>query len=388
MGKKKVLFINGHLNAGGVERSLVDVLRHLDYDRYEVDLLLLEDYGDYIQEVPKEVRVLMYPLNEASGSLLPTLWRNLVRGNFVLFFYRLLWVWSRWKGYRVMKYARVLFSNGKDSYDIVVGYRPEMPTVLAAYTFHAQRRVAWWHHGEMNLEGRQRKELSEAYRKADVIVAVSMSCAQMLKEMFPHIEQKLQIIPNMLCMEEIRQKAQSEPVTLQPSTWNIVSVGRMSPEKNMGFCVDVAQQLKAQKEAFHWYLVGDGIEMDHIKKEVHRKALDSFFTFTGRLSNPYPYMFAADLLFHPSRVESQGLTVLEAMALETPIVAVKSAGVNEFLRDGENGLLVGDDAAVAANTIKRVSENRDLVIWLLQNAVMTVESFAPSKIISKIDGYL
>ena len=39
MGKKKILFINGHLNAGGVERSLVDVLRHFDYGKYDVDLL-------------------------------------------------------------------------------------------------------------------------------------------------------------------------------------------------------------------------------------------------------------------------------------------------------------------------------------------------------------
>ena len=43
--KKKILFINGHLIVGGVERSLVDVLRHLDYDKYDVDLLLLEDMG-------------------------------------------------------------------------------------------------------------------------------------------------------------------------------------------------------------------------------------------------------------------------------------------------------------------------------------------------------
>ena len=40
--KKKLLFINGHLNTGGVEKSLLDILTHLDYDRYDVDLLLTE----------------------------------------------------------------------------------------------------------------------------------------------------------------------------------------------------------------------------------------------------------------------------------------------------------------------------------------------------------
>ena len=105
--KKKILFINGHLIVGGVERSLVDVLRHLDYDKYDVDLLLLEGYGDYLPEIPQEVNVMMYPLNDAGGPLLPTLWKNLIHGHFVLFFFRLLMLRSRKSGQKVMKYARL-----------------------------------------------------------------------------------------------------------------------------------------------------------------------------------------------------------------------------------------------------------------------------------------
>ena len=44
---QNVLFINGHLNTGGVERSLVDILRHMDDTKYTVDVLLLEEKGDY-----------------------------------------------------------------------------------------------------------------------------------------------------------------------------------------------------------------------------------------------------------------------------------------------------------------------------------------------------
>ena len=43
---KKLLFINGHLNTGGVEKSLLDILQHIDYSQYHVDLLLLEGRGD------------------------------------------------------------------------------------------------------------------------------------------------------------------------------------------------------------------------------------------------------------------------------------------------------------------------------------------------------
>ena len=37
--KTDILFVNGHLNVGGVERSLIDTLKHLDYDKFNVDLL-------------------------------------------------------------------------------------------------------------------------------------------------------------------------------------------------------------------------------------------------------------------------------------------------------------------------------------------------------------
>ena len=57
--KKKILFINGHLNTGGVEKSLLDILTHLDYSKYEVDLLLTEELGDFAPQLPPQVQVLL-----------------------------------------------------------------------------------------------------------------------------------------------------------------------------------------------------------------------------------------------------------------------------------------------------------------------------------------
>ena len=50
--RKKILFINGHLNVGGIEKSLVDLLNWIDYSRYDIDLLLLEGKGDYVESLP------------------------------------------------------------------------------------------------------------------------------------------------------------------------------------------------------------------------------------------------------------------------------------------------------------------------------------------------
>ncbi len=380
MNKKKILFINGHLNAGGVERSLVDVLRHFDYTKYEVDLLLLEEYGDYLSEVPQEVNVIMYPLNEASGAFFPTLWRNLVHGRFVLFFYRLLMLLSSIKGNQVMRYARLLFRNGNKQYDVVIGYRPNNATTFAAYTFHAKKRLAWWHHGEMNIGGTQRKELERTYKQMDVVIAVSESSAQMVKETFPDIKEKVRVIPNMLCVEEIREKAQSEVINMSSACCNIISVGRMSPEKNMAFCVDVAWELRERMFSFHWYMVGDGVDMELVKRKIEKNNLTDWFTITGNLPNPYPYIQSADLLFHPSLVESQGLTILEAMALGTPVVVVESAGPKEFVENGRNGILIAPDVDEAVREVSSLYYNEEKRKTILTNASRTIQKFVPEEI--------
>ena len=60
---KKLLFINGHMNPGGAEKSLLDILKHIDYSKYHVELLLLEEFGDYTDEIPKEVEVRLFDLH-------------------------------------------------------------------------------------------------------------------------------------------------------------------------------------------------------------------------------------------------------------------------------------------------------------------------------------
>ena len=87
--KKKVLFINGHLEVGGCEKSLIDVLKNFDYGKYEVDLLLLEHMGDYYEELPEEVNVKLYSLEPAFGSILPCIGRAIRKKDWFSLYFRI-----------------------------------------------------------------------------------------------------------------------------------------------------------------------------------------------------------------------------------------------------------------------------------------------------------
>lgn len=179
--KKKILFINGHLDSGGCERSLIDVLKKLDYKKYEVDLLLLEHTGDYLEEVPEEVNIKVYSLDNAFGRLVPCLVRAIRKKDWFSFWFRVEYICGTKVSRHFMVCMRKLFKDLRKSYDIVIAYRPGICTELAAFTFQANKKISWWHHGEMNLSYHEIKSLDMAYKKMDSIVAVSNSSKKLLE---------------------------------------------------------------------------------------------------------------------------------------------------------------------------------------------------------------
>lgn len=387
MTRKKILFINGHLNTGGVERSLVDILKHIDLKKYEVELLLLEEFGDYYKEIPKDIHIHLYKLNEVSGPFIKVIWNNLKKGNFFLIIYRILIVLSKILSNSILIVLRpfTIFSHKK--YDIVIGFRPDAPTLFATYIIKAEKRISWWHHGSIDLNKKQKSDLENEYLNNDKIITVSKGTADLLKSNFPKFANKILVIPNMVCREDILNKTGNEEIK-HSNDLKIISIGRMSPEKNLEMCINVGKELLKSNLSFHWYIIGDGICLKRIKSLISENKLEQYFTLTGKLSNPYPYLKKADLLFHPSLVESQGLTILESMALEVPAICVESQGPKEFVRNGENGFIIKNDIKEASERIKLLGRDTKLRESFIKRGILTVESFSPERIMSQIDEVL
>ena len=382
MQKKSVLFINGHLNAGGCERSLIDLLRHLDYSSYQVDLLLLEGLGDYYDELPPEVHVHLYSLEHAFGPFwkcMTDAWKN---KDLFSFGFRLAYCLSSLFGRRMLRLSRGLFSECAGKYDAIVAYRQGICTDLAAYAFSGERKISWWHYGEFRFSSKQTIMIEKAFRNFDNLVTVSEICAHMIREHIPSVDEKIRVIPNILDSDELFRKASSyEPPSKGSGVVKIVSVGRLSPEKNFLLCVDAAEELLRAGMQFTWSIIGDGAEFKEIQERIIKYGLEKHIVLLGRRTNPYPWILSADMLVHPSLVESQGLSILEAMALNTPVICVKSAGPMEYIVDGENGFLVEASPAMIADRIMWISNHPDLRIRVAQLAKQTVMKFSAGRVV-------
>lgn len=376
--KKRILFINGHLNAGGVERSLVDVLRHMDYTKYAVDLLLLEDTGDYASELPSEVKVLFRDIHHTYGSFASSIRRCIVAHDWMCLRLRFLFLLQKFFGACALKRVATILL-GKHHYDCVIGFRPGICSDLAAYSVQTDRKITWWHHGEFNVDCATYGNMCS---KMNAVAVVSQSCKAMLQEKLPELESKLVCIPNMLDAVAIGQKAGNSPYT--GDMLHIVSVGRLAPEKHFENIIPVAKMLRDMSTDFVWHIVGDGSEQARLESLIVENDLKDHVILDRSKTNPYPYMKYADLFVHPSYVESQGLTVLEVMALGVPCVVTKSRGPCEFIEDGVNGLLTEQSPESLAEEVLAILNDKKLYQHIKENTKCP-EQFGPERVIKQIE---
>lgn len=378
--KKKLLFINGHLNTGGVEKALMDILTHLDYEKYEVDLLLTEKLGDYASQLPGQVHVLLRSIEGTDGPLPNVILNSIRQRDWFSLKMRLIRLLMKTFGQKWACLAEKMLTDGKH-YDCVIGFRTGFCTQLAAFAVQGDRRITWWHHGEINADS---ADYLQAASRCDRVAVVSDSCGQMLAAAFPALADKLVTVHNMLDVQAVRQKADLFAPYPDKDVPHLVSVGRLAPEKHFYNAIYAARQLKDRGFRFRWHLVGDGVLREELQRKAAELDVADCFIFEGNQVNPYPYLKNADLFVHPSYVESFGIVVTEALALGLPCVVTESSGVMDFLVDGENAVITAQSPEDLARKVALVLTDDTLRGRLTQNARCPAQ-FLPEAVMKKFD---
>lgn len=121
-----------------------------------------------------------------------------------------------------------------------------------------------------------------------------------------------------------------------------ITVSRLIPTKGVADLLDALGLLAARGIDFRWQVVGDGPQREELETRARTLGIAERVFFAGhRPAGELPRLLAAaDVFALPSRSEAAGIAVLEAMASGLPVVAAKSGGVPELVRDGQTGFLV------------------------------------------------
>jgi len=131
-------------------------------------------------------------------------------------------------------------------------------------------------------------------------------------------------------------------------------VGRVAFEKNLDFLLRVAEQVRQSLPEVLFVIAGEGPARASLERAVVRRGLTSNVRFVGYLERktelPACYC-AADAFVFASKTETQGLVLLEAMALGVPVVGLAEMGTRDVLKEGEGCRIAPDDVIGFAQTL-------------------------------------
>lgn len=155
-------------------------------------------------------------------------------------------------------------------------------------------------------------------------------------------------------------------------------VGRVSPQKNpIGF-INIAQEVLKVKNDVVFLFVGGGELLGKMRDIVRDLNLTKKIIFLGVRKDIPEILANFDIFILPSLWEGLPLSLIEAMAMSKPVIVHKVDGIEEFIKNGINGVVV---------PLNQVKEFSDKVIYLLDNPKFCRETGRRAKMIAKNYNY-
>ncbi len=161
-------------------------------------------------------------------------------------------------------------------------------------------------------------------------------------------------------IEKVIADAQVQPSAVVRGDFPVVlTVARLTPDKQIGLCLRVHHGLKNAGLRFRWYVVGTGPEEQALRAEIRELAMDDDFVLLDYQDNLYACMKNCDVFALFSSSEGCPIVVMEAQALGCPVVMTDVNGSDELIDHGRTGLVVANDAAsIAAGLGQLVQDER------------------------------
>jgi 1,2-diacylglycerol 3-alpha-glucosyltransferase len=137
----------------------------------------------------------------------------------------------------------------------------------------------------------------------------------------------------------------------------LVTVSRLAKEKNIGFLLQVVQRLVAEFPTLLLVVAGEGPDAERLRRLVVSLDLADNVRFFGNLDRRSALLDcyrAGDLFVFASPTETQGLVLIEAMALGVPIVSTAVMGTATVLRDAGSAVIAPEDVHAFAGHVARL----------------------------------
>jgi glycosyltransferase involved in cell wall biosynthesis len=324
---RSILFFLPDLNGGGAQRTVVNLVNHMDRESFRPLLVLGSSKGPYREAVRADVAVAELGKERVRSAVLPLARRI-----------------------RALD-PDALFAPYPDA-DVALWMAREMamckkPMVLRESNHRTAEDVDW---GFL-----KRHMVQRAYRRADRVVALSEGVRQDLLQRYGLRPEVVRTIYNPVDLESIRKRCLESPPPdafqgVKEGTLRLIGIGRFVRQKGFDLLIRAVSVLREQP--IHVTLLGEGPERGSLSRLAEELGIGHLVAMPGFQENPFAWMRQADIFVLSSRWEGFGHVIVEAMACGVPVVAASClSGPDEIITDGTDGILF------APESVERLAES-------------------------------
>ena len=356
---KSLLIIQESLDGGGAERILIEYLNNIDYNQYNVTLLLIFGGGRYVDEINKNVHCL-----ELYGKSI----KPKKRVQEVVLYNKC-----------VLTLLAKSILKGK-TFDTILSFM-EGPSLLVHQVLigKATHHVTWVHTNIITNPWSERLfsgavNEAKAYKRMNSIAFVSLQAQKAFVEKYPEVKASLYIINNPIDVERIRCGANEMSIT-KPDNFTVCSMGRMIEAKRFDRLIDAAKILKDKGCKITYWLCGTGKLEEDIKEQIHANKLEEDFVLFGFQKNPYPYIKASDVFVLTSDTEGFPTVICESMVLGKPIISTDVPGTDELLGASEFGIVCQKTPESVADAILKLYTDNNTLVFFKQKSMEHCKMF-------------
>ncbi len=364
---KKILFLIHDLCPGGAERVLVNLVNHLDPEKFDVTVMTLFDVGILRDSLSENVRYIgglrwMFPGNSHLMKLFPP---------------------------KILHRMYV-----KENYDIEVAYL-EGPVSRVISGCDSGARTVSWIHGEMPDRSvaassfRSTKEADDCYNCFDKMVYVSKTVRANFESLI-NLRREGMVLYNTIESKKIRElSSESAEEICDTSDFRLVAVGTLKKIKAFDRLLHIVKRLVTECRSLHLYLIGAGpLENDFIRY-IKDNSLQSYITLLGFQENPYKYVAKCDLFVCSSISEGFSTAATEALIVGTPVCTVDVSGMKEMLgENNEFGLITENSEEALYSGIKNLLDSPELLEHYKKQAEIRGKEFSTEKTVQAVEDML
>lgn len=294
--KRNLLFTAVNFEMGGIENALVNLLDNIDYDKYNVNVILEEKKGILLGNVNNHAHVSELKVSINKNKLIRKA-INLLRK-----------IW-----FAILNYNNYDFSCCYATYSFSSNKLARISSKNTSIYIHSNYRQLYNNKEEFKkfFDDRNIAEFKK-------IIFVSNESRDDFLKVYKNLKSKAEVINNFIDIDKIKRQSKEKILIKNPKDKKLfVFVGRLDDSSKK---VKRAINLIKEIENIELWIIGDGPDKNMYEDFVKEMKLEKRVRFCGKQMNPYPYMKVSDYIILTSDYEGFPVTYLEAIVLNKPII--------------------------------------------------------------------